>query len=124
MRHEAAFPLLVLLTCLAAVAQDHDPTRPLYTPPSPHVAGTVGAHPVASPPPPPLHLDYLLYAPQRRLARIDGELLTEGQHIGVWTITHILPDRVVLEHGAEHRTLHPYAVASTPAPVQDDPHAR
>ncbi len=122
MRAESTCALFLLLTCLPVLAQERDPTRPLYTPPDPHAAGVHSVRPPA-PPPPALHLDYLLYAPQRRLVRIDGELLTEGRQIDGWTITHILPDRVVLTHGAQQRTLHPYAAAS-PTPVQDDSHAR
>ena len=89
MRLSLPLGLVISLACAGFSLAD-DPTRPLYTPPDPAALALHAktAKP-ATPAEPVLRVDYLLYAPQRRLVRINGELLSEGRHIQGWTVTRI-----------------------------------
>ncbi len=124
MRLSLPLGLVISLACAGFSLAD-DPTRPLYTPPDPAALALHAktAKP-ATPAEPVLRVDYLLYAPQRRLVRINGELLSEGRHIQGWTVTRIESSRVLLQRGKQQLSLPPYSTTSSNMPAQDTVHAQ
>ncbi len=89
-----------------------DPTRPtnIQVAPGPgHKQSAVPAIPVEQ------HLDlqYLLTTPGRRLARINGQLISEGDHILGWQIVNIATDHVDLERHGKYMRLRMFAPPET-----------
>lgn len=104
---------LILLSGLGHAAMD--PTRPPAAPPSHKGGGSSPASARAR-----LEVQYILYAKDRRIARINDQMLAEGQAIEGWRLTRIDRDSVFLQRGKETRTLHIFALNAPSA--SDAPH--
>lgn len=97
---------LGLLVPLIARA-DMDPTRPQNL-----VATPILQHGNANPTIPveeSLDLQYLLTTPDRHLARINGQLISEGDHVSGWQVVSIATDHVDLERQGKHLRLRMFA---------------
>ena len=87
--------LEVLTLCQETLADNEalaDPTRPVFATPE----KTHESVPAA---PTPLHLQSTLTGPERRLAVIDGQVVSEGMRLGQFEVTEILAGQVLLRFG-------------------------